>query len=123
MFSKLTSIITTTLAVSSAALAAPSPSAGVNVEVCTDTNLSGCTTIPVTFGVCVNFQGDYSSLNNAVSSASIPAGSSCTFYDITNCNVGSSSGGPWVALAAGDHDDLSTLGFDNLASSFFCNPA
>ncbi|KAJ7436412.1 hypothetical protein FB451DRAFT_1417460 [Mycena latifolia] len=63
----------------SAAPATPTPDASVSIVVCTSVG-TGCVTLPVVSDSCLNLTGGLSFLNKEISTAQIPGGFICTFF-------------------------------------------
>ncbi|KXN87092.1 hypothetical protein AN958_09302 [Leucoagaricus sp. SymC.cos] len=102
--------------------------ASPNVSVCTGNTPNGCITISVSSDSCVNFTGGRSFLDKEVSSAVIPAGFVCTFYEQFGC-LSSQGGQDAVVLQGGTWSFFAvpgvagTVNFNDLSSSFICSPA
>ncbi|KAF7344323.1 hypothetical protein MSAN_01913200 [Mycena sanguinolenta] len=115
----------------SAAPGKPSTDASAGVEVCTGPPPQGCITIPVVSDDCVNLTGGFSFLNKEITTAVVPNGFICTFFQNFGCiasgtgNAGTDSevilqGGTWNFFAV---PGLSgTEDFNDLTSSFVCSP-
>lgn len=60
----------------------PSPMQDVSasIEVCTSASATGCVTVPVVSGDCVNLTEGLSFLNKEITVAVIPGGFVCTFF-------------------------------------------
>ncbi|PPQ97340.1 hypothetical protein CVT26_006574 [Gymnopilus dilepis] len=100
-----------------------SPSA----QVCTGSATTGCITVTISSDSCINFTGGLSFLNKEVSTAVIPDGFVCTFFEQFGCE--SAQGGEdTVVLQGGTWDFFevpgvaSTVDFNDLSSSFQCSP-
>ncbi|KAJ7736604.1 hypothetical protein DFH07DRAFT_753475 [Mycena maculata] len=107
--------------------------ASPEIEVCTGSiNPSeGCVTIPVVSDSCVDFTGGFSFLNDELTSAIIPGGFICTFFEDFGCTAsgtGNSGTNSEVVLQEGtwDFSDVPGLSgpedFNDSASSFSCSP-
>ncbi|KAJ6449185.1 hypothetical protein C8R45DRAFT_1114798 [Mycena sanguinolenta] len=103
------------------------------VEICTGTiNPSeGCTTIPVVSDDCVSFTGGFSFLDKEITSAIVPDGFICTFFEDFGCissGTGNSGTDSEVVLQGGTWDFFDVPGlsgpedFNDLSSSFSCSP-
>jgi hypothetical protein len=52
------------------------------VKICTDINFGGtCVTLPFVSDSCINLTGGLTTWNKAISSAIVPGGFICTFYE------------------------------------------
>ncbi|KAJ7625152.1 hypothetical protein B0H17DRAFT_963746 [Mycena rosella] len=98
----------------------------VSVEVCEDTD-GGCVTLPIVSDKCINLTGGLSFLNKAVSSAVVPGGFICTFFEDFECAASEGADGE-VVLQRGTWNFFSvpgtsgTVDFNDLTSSFACSP-
>ncbi|KAJ7255820.1 hypothetical protein B0H12DRAFT_1112963 [Mycena haematopus] len=121
------------LSFASATPVKPSQDVPASIEVCTGASNppSGCVTIPVVSDDCVNLTGGFSFLNKEISTAVVPDGFICSFFQDFGCtasgtgNAGTDSevdlqGGTWdffeVPGLSGTED------FNDLTSSFTCSP-
>ncbi|KAJ7478459.1 hypothetical protein FB451DRAFT_1365968 [Mycena latifolia] len=117
--------------VTSAAPATPTPDASVSIVVCSGGVGTGCVTLPVVSDSCLNLTGGLSFLNKEISTAQIPGGFICTFFQDFGCtatgvvNAGTDSEvvlqqGSWNLMKA---PGLSgTTNFNDLTSSISCSP-
>ncbi|KJA28548.1 hypothetical protein HYPSUDRAFT_197397 [Hypholoma sublateritium FD-334 SS-4] len=112
---------------SAAVIEARGADASVNVEVCTGPVGTGCVDIPVGSDDCVNLNGGFVFLNKEISTAVIPDGLVCTFFESFGC-TSQQGGGDDVVLTAGTWDFFSVPGtsqpsvdFNDLTSSFSCS--
>ncbi|KAF9441579.1 hypothetical protein P691DRAFT_791116 [Macrolepiota fuliginosa MF-IS2] len=136
MFNKITSFVTTALVVSGVALAAPrstnlearAEQASPNIQVCTGAVGVGCITIPISSPSCISFTQGLSFLNKEVSSAVVPGGFVCTFFEQSGC-LSAQGGADAVVLQGGSWNFItgvsgtaSTVNFNDLSSSFICSP-
>ncbi|KAJ7611207.1 hypothetical protein FB45DRAFT_1065897 [Roridomyces roridus] len=105
-----------------------------DVVVCTDTldSPQGCTTISVVSDACIDLNDTLSDLDKRISSASIPGGFVCTFFEDHLCfasGTGNSNTDSEVVLTQGawNLSDVPGLSgpedFNDLTSSFACSPA
>ncbi|PPQ64892.1 hypothetical protein CVT26_002610 [Gymnopilus dilepis] len=99
-----------------------------NAQVCTGGAGVGCVTIPISSDTCINFTGGLSFLNKEASTAVIPAGFVCTFYEQSGClsaqggaDVVVLQGGSWN-LASAPGTASATVNFNDRPSSFNCSP-
>ncbi|KAJ7478476.1 hypothetical protein FB451DRAFT_1242100 [Mycena latifolia] len=116
--------------VTSAAPATPTPDASVSIVVCTSVG-TGCVTLPVVSDSCINFTGGLSFLSKELTTAQVPGGFICTFFQDFGCtatgvvNAGTDSE---VVLQQGSWDLTSvpglsgTTNFQDLTSSISCSP-
>ena len=79
-------VITTLAAVLAVASAVPTieleARASSQIEACTDINFGGtCITIPISSDSCIDLTGGFSILNGQISSAVVPGGFVCTFFE------------------------------------------
>ncbi|KJA28545.1 hypothetical protein HYPSUDRAFT_33970 [Hypholoma sublateritium FD-334 SS-4] len=102
--------------------------ASVNVEVCTGPVGTGCVSIPVGSDDCNDLDGGLVFLNKEITSAVIPGGLVCTFFESFGC-ISQQGGGDDVVLTAGTWDFFEVPGtssasvdFNDLTSSFSCSP-
>ncbi|KJA13001.1 hypothetical protein HYPSUDRAFT_195902 [Hypholoma sublateritium FD-334 SS-4] len=118
-------------------LAAPGPAvsikargadASVNVEVCTGNPGTGCVSIPIGSDSCNNLDGGLVFLNKEISSAIVPGGIVCTFFEDFGC-LSEQGGADVVVLTSGTWSFFSvpgtaepTVDFNDLTSSFSCSP-
>ncbi|PFH51679.1 hypothetical protein AMATHDRAFT_2785 [Amanita thiersii Skay4041] len=104
------------------------PTVSPSIIICTGSLSppSGCLTVPVVSGECVNLTGGLSFANDELSTARIPGGFVCTFYDQFGCS--SPTGEDAVVLTGGDWSFFrvpgvgGTVDFNDKASSFTCSP-
>ncbi|KAJ7236942.1 hypothetical protein C8J57DRAFT_1667783 [Mycena rebaudengoi] len=125
MFSK-SLIFFASIAAASALAVGPTPDVGTTVTLCTDPNgVSGCLNIPVNSDTCRSLTGGFSFLNDGVSTAKIPAGFICTFFDAVGCvsntdtDVVFLQGGSWNLNAV--PGIAGTVNFNDKTSSFTCS--
>ncbi|KAJ7691488.1 hypothetical protein B0H16DRAFT_1486755 [Mycena metata] len=88
MFNSKTLLATTLVAVlafAAAAPATPSPEASVTIEICSGSCPTGGVTVPVVSDACINLTGGLSFLNKEISSAVVPGGFVCTFFQDFGC--------------------------------------
>ncbi|KAJ7279391.1 hypothetical protein C8J57DRAFT_1502050 [Mycena rebaudengoi] len=130
MFSKSLILVASLLAASALAIG-PTPDVGNTVVVCgASTGADGCRQISVNSAACQSFNGRLSFLNNTVSTAKIPLGFVCTFFDAEECTskADSKADSDVVLLDGGTWDFSSvpgisgTVDFTDRASSFTCSP-
>ncbi|KAJ7366106.1 hypothetical protein DFH08DRAFT_679872 [Mycena albidolilacea] len=103
----------------------------VSVTVCSGGVGVGCAAVPTVSETCVNLTGGLSFLNKEITTATVPGGFVCTFFQDFGCtasgvvNAGTDS---QVFLTAGTWNfghvpGLSgTTNFNDLTSSFSCSP-
>ncbi|KAJ7436408.1 hypothetical protein FB451DRAFT_1061756 [Mycena latifolia] len=103
--------------------------ASVSIVVCTSVG-TGCVTLPVICDSCINFTGGLSGLNKELTTAQIPVGFNCTFFQDFGCtatgvvNAGTDSE---VVLQPGSWDLTAAPGlsgptnFQDLTSSISCS--
>ncbi|KAF8868257.1 hypothetical protein CPB84DRAFT_1858232 [Gymnopilus junonius] len=138
MFNKIVSFITAALIISGAvtfAVPSPAPNAlqgrknelSPDAKVCTGNANNGCVTIPISADDCVNFTGGLGFLNKEVTTAVLPDGFVCTFFENFGCE--SAQGGhDAVVLQGGTWSFFDVPGvdgpvdFNDLSSSFNCSP-
>ncbi|KAF7360622.1 HET domain-containing protein [Mycena venus] len=127
----LTSSLAAVLAFAAAAPAKPSPDASVTVQVCSGGVGVGCTNVPVVSDSCINLTGGLSFLNKEISTAVIPGGFICTFFQDFGCTAtgtGNAGADSSVFLSQGTWNFFSVPGlsgpqnFNDLTSSFSCSP-
>ncbi|KAJ7290521.1 hypothetical protein C8J57DRAFT_1611450 [Mycena rebaudengoi] len=125
MFSK-SLIFFASIAATLALAVGPTPDVGTTVTLCTDGNgVSGCVNIPVNSDTCRSLTGGLSFLNDEVSTAKIPAGFVCTFFDAAGCvsntdtDVVFLQGGSWSFFAVPGISG--TVDFNDRTSSFTCS--
>ncbi|KAJ7342553.1 hypothetical protein DFH08DRAFT_240904 [Mycena albidolilacea] len=103
----------------------------VTVTVCTGGVGVGCAAIPIVSETCVNLTGGLSFLNKQISTAIIPAGFVCQFFQRFNCNASPVKGSTdsEIVLTAGTWNFFNVPGlsgrstnFNDLTSSFTCSP-
>ncbi|KAJ7279428.1 hypothetical protein C8J57DRAFT_1502086 [Mycena rebaudengoi] len=125
MFSK-SLILFASIAASSALAVGPTTDVGSTITVCSSVDLkNGCLNIPINADTCKSFTGGLAFLNNEVSSARVPDGFACTFFDSASCisNVDTDV----VFLQGGPSDFRRVQGifgivnFNDKASSFQCS--
>ncbi|KAF8953059.1 hypothetical protein BDZ97DRAFT_2065872 [Flammula alnicola] len=99
-------------------------SIGATVNVCENLdNPTNCVAIPIVSDQCIDFSGGLSFLDNGVSSATVPDGFVCTFFDQPNCADGDA-----VVLTPGSWNFFNVPGpsgsvnFNDMASSVSCSP-
>ncbi|KIJ46861.1 hypothetical protein M422DRAFT_249604 [Sphaerobolus stellatus SS14] len=125
----LSAFLATTYAAPSS-LNARKADVSATIEVCTDANFGGsCVTIPVVSDQCIDFTGGLAFLNEAISSAVIPDGFVCFFFEEFDCADSGSSSGDEVTLQGGTFPDFEAIqgifgspSFNDLASSLSCSP-
>ncbi|KAJ7478477.1 hypothetical protein FB451DRAFT_1242101 [Mycena latifolia] len=133
MFNKKSLLALTLVALSSvtsAAPATPTPDVSASIVVCSSVG-TGCVTLPVVSDSCLNLTGGLSFLNKEITTAQIPGGFICTFFQDFGCtatgvvNAGTDSE---VVLQQGSWDLTSvpglsgTTNFQDLTSSISCSP-
>ncbi|KAJ6593087.1 hypothetical protein B0H19DRAFT_1055732 [Mycena capillaripes] len=129
----LASTVVAFLSLASAAPANPVPNATPTVKVCTgDVGVSGlCVDVPAVSDSCVNLTGGFTILNKEISSAVVPGGMICTFFEDFGCFAsgdGNASPDGEVLLLQGTWSFFSVPGlsgpmnFNDLTSSFSCSP-
>ncbi|KAJ7279424.1 hypothetical protein C8J57DRAFT_1570126 [Mycena rebaudengoi] len=125
MFSK-SLILFASIVASSALAVGPTPDVGSTITVCSNVDLkNGCINIPINADTCKSFTGGLAFLNNEVSSARVPDGFACTFFDSASCNsnvdedVVLLQGGKWDFRRLPGIDD--PVNFNDRASSFQCS--
>ncbi|PFH51678.1 hypothetical protein AMATHDRAFT_2784 [Amanita thiersii Skay4041] len=104
------------------------PTISPSIIICTgNLNTSnGCLTVPVVSAECINLTGGLSFANDELSTARIPGGLVCTFYDQFGCS--SPTGEDTVVLTGGDWSFTNApavggpVNFNDRASSFTCSP-
>ncbi|KAJ7585986.1 hypothetical protein C8J56DRAFT_1049717 [Mycena floridula] len=112
------------------ALGLRSEQASATITVCSGSisPAQGCVTVPVVSDSCINLTGGLTFLNKEISSASVPAGFVCTFFEDFGClnggvnhhDVAVLTGGTWnLAKVQGI---AGTQNFNDLTSSFSCSP-
>ncbi|KAJ6525830.1 hypothetical protein DFH09DRAFT_1046338 [Mycena vulgaris] len=137
MFSSKSLLSLTLVAVFSVASATPVQKPGadakVTVEVCTGaiSPPSGCVNVPVVSDSCVNLTGGLTFLNKEISTAQVPGGFICTFFQNFGCISSGTGNDPTdseVVLQQGVWDFFTvpghagTVNFNDLTSSFYCSP-
>ncbi|KAJ7279390.1 hypothetical protein C8J57DRAFT_1221066 [Mycena rebaudengoi] len=125
MFAK-SLILFASIAASSALAVGPTPDVGSTITVCTSSNAKdGCLNIPINSDTCRSFTGGLSFLNDEISSAKVPDGFICTFFDAAGCvsntdtDVVLLQGGTWNFLAV--PGIFGTVNFNDRSSSFTCS--
>ncbi|KAF8205297.1 hypothetical protein K438DRAFT_1964374 [Mycena galopus ATCC 62051] len=130
---KIATTLVVLFSVASATSVKPTADVSPSIEVCTGSvnPPSGCVNITVVSSDCRNLAGRLSFLNKEISTAVVPDGLVCTFFQDFNCtasgtgNAGTDSevvlqGGTWDLSEApglsGSED------FSDLTSSFACSP-
>ncbi|PPR03486.1 hypothetical protein CVT26_007892 [Gymnopilus dilepis] len=95
-------------------------------QVCTGNINSGCVTVPISSDSCINFTGGLSFLNKEVTTAEIPDGFVCTFFEQFGCE--STQGGKDTTVLQGGTWDFfevpgpaGTVDFNDLSSYFLCS--
>ncbi|PFH51680.1 hypothetical protein AMATHDRAFT_46857 [Amanita thiersii Skay4041] len=104
------------------------PTISPSVFICTGSlnPPNGCLTVPVVSDECINLTGGLSFANDELSTARIPGGLVCTFYDQFGCN--SPTGEDAVVLTGGDWSFFNVpavggpVNFNDRPSSFTCSP-
>ncbi|KAJ7367461.1 hypothetical protein DFH08DRAFT_675737 [Mycena albidolilacea] len=103
----------------------------VSVTVCSGGPGVGCAAVPTVSDTCVSLTGGLSFLNKEISTATVPGGFVCTFFQDFGCtasgvvNAGTDSE---VFLTQGTWNFFSVPGlsgitnFNDLTSSFSCSP-
>ncbi|KAJ7611187.1 hypothetical protein FB45DRAFT_320301 [Roridomyces roridus] len=129
------------LAITFVAVASAAPSnmerstaATTTVTVCTGAlnPPAGCVAIPLVSGSCIDLsQGGLNFLNKEISSASVPGGFICTFFENAGCiasGTGNSNQNSEVVLTQGSWNLAAAPGlsgtenFNDLTSSITCSP-
>ncbi|KAJ7122304.1 hypothetical protein C8R44DRAFT_876602 [Mycena epipterygia] len=110
----------------------PGTDASVTVEVCTGVNpQTGCVNVPVVSDSCVDLTGGLTFLNKEISSAQVPGGFICTFFQDFGCISSGTGNNPTdseIVLQEGVWDFFTvpghagTVSFNDLTSSFSCSP-
>ncbi|KAJ7915104.1 hypothetical protein B0H13DRAFT_413622, partial [Mycena leptocephala] len=84
----------------------------------------GCLDIPIVSDACINFIGGLTFFNKEVSSAKVPGGFVCTFFEDFGCSTDDG-----VALLTGGSWDMKEVeglagieNFDDSTSSLSCSP-
>ncbi|KAJ7678633.1 hypothetical protein B0H17DRAFT_944363, partial [Mycena rosella] len=103
--------------------------ASENLTLCTNNNFVGvCLAIPIVPDGCQNFIGGFTIMNKELSSAVIPSGFICTFFEDFGCLSTGSNGQDEVALQGGSFANFAAIpgvfaaqNFDNDASSYSCS--
>ncbi|KAJ7347443.1 hypothetical protein DFH08DRAFT_809199 [Mycena albidolilacea] len=120
-------------AISSAAPKAPKLTSA-SITVCTNKKLKGaCVTLSVISDSCINFTGGLTFLNKEITSAQVPAGFVCTFFEDFGCEETGTKKHDAAALTGGTYNNfakpglggvkgLSGQNFDKLTSSISCSP-
>ncbi|KAF8205343.1 hypothetical protein K438DRAFT_1818963 [Mycena galopus ATCC 62051] len=133
MFNSKALLATTLVAILSFASATPvKPTSDVSpsVEVCTSPG-AGCVTITVVSGDCQDLDGGLSFLDKEITTAVVPGGFVCTFFEDFGCTssgTGNSGTDSEVVLQGGTWNMLDVPGlsgpedFNDLTSSFSCSP-
>ncbi|KAJ6557553.1 hypothetical protein B0H19DRAFT_1261165 [Mycena capillaripes] len=126
-----TSTLAALLCFAAATPTKPVTDASATIQVCTNSAGTQCVTVPVVSDNCVNLTGGLSFLNKEISTATIPGGFICTFFQDFACtatgvvNAGTDSE---IVLQQGSWDFRSvpglsgTTNFNDLTSSFTCSP-
>ncbi|KAJ7766273.1 hypothetical protein B0H14DRAFT_2402988 [Mycena olivaceomarginata] len=103
----------------------------VTVIICSGGVGAGCAFVPTMSDTCINLTGGLSFLNKEISTAIVPGGFICTFFQDFGCtasgvvNAGTDS---QVFLGAGTWNFFAvpglsgTTNFNDLTSSFTCSP-
>ncbi|KAJ7804300.1 hypothetical protein B0H14DRAFT_2884931 [Mycena olivaceomarginata] len=131
MFNSKALLASTLAAIASFAAATPiGPSTG-NCHRLQRRRRCGCAAVPTVSDICVNLTGGLSFLNKEISTATVPGGFVCTFFQDFGCtasgvvNAGTDS---QVFLTAGTWHMSNVPGlsgrtnFNDLTSSFTCSP-
>ncbi|KAJ7135542.1 hypothetical protein C8R44DRAFT_952016 [Mycena epipterygia] len=138
MFNTKSFLALALVAISSMASATPTagkrgvavPDASVTIEVCTSVN-TGCVTIPVISDDCLNLTGGLTFLDKEISTAQIPGGFICTFFQDFGCTATGVHNAPTdseVVLQQGSWNlEVApgvggTTNFEDLTSSISCSP-
>ncbi|KAJ6529805.1 hypothetical protein B0H19DRAFT_1274193 [Mycena capillaripes] len=127
----LTGALLALFSVASAAPAKPIADASVTITICSGGPSVGCVTVPVVSDSCVNLTGGLSFLNKEITTAVIPGGFICTFFQDFGCIATGTGNAPTnseVVLQQGTWNFFSvpglsgTTNFNDLTSSFTCSP-
>ncbi|KAJ6470476.1 hypothetical protein C8R45DRAFT_1166152 [Mycena sanguinolenta] len=135
-FSALVAVVSTEFAVLPTSSATASPATSPSIEVCTSSSAGRCATIAVVSTACVNLTGRLGWLNKNISTAIIPDGFVCTFFQretsiLANFRCASAAGtgnASDVVLPGGNWNFCRVPGLDgmenfsDLTSSFTCSP-
>ncbi|KAF8133512.1 hypothetical protein K438DRAFT_1998140 [Mycena galopus ATCC 62051] len=127
----LTSIAIAAVSASAApANAGPAPRASASIEVCSGSldPPEGCASLPIVSDSCINFVGGLTFFNKEVSSAEVPGGFVCSFFENFGClseggetlDVVLLTGGSWNLQTA--QGISGTQNFEDLTSSLSCSP-
>ncbi|KAJ7342560.1 hypothetical protein DFH08DRAFT_703980, partial [Mycena albidolilacea] len=90
-----------------------------------------CAPVPTVSDTCVNLTGGLSFLNKEISTATLPSGFVCTFFQDFGCTAsgtGNAGTDSQVVLTQGTWNFFSVSGlsgitnFNDLTSSFSCSP-
>ncbi|KAF7369533.1 HET domain-containing protein [Mycena venus] len=126
----LTSTVAALFCFVSASPVKPGTDVGATIQVCTSVG-TGCVTLPVVSDECIDLTGGLSFLNKEISTADVPGGFICTFFQDFGCvasgvvNAGTDSEivlqeGSWHLTSV---PGLSgTTNFEDLTSSISCSP-
>ncbi|KAJ7847807.1 hypothetical protein B0H14DRAFT_2768885 [Mycena olivaceomarginata] len=103
----------------------------LTVTVCSGGPGVGCAPVPTVSDTCVNLTGGLSFLNKEISTATVPGGFVCTFFQDFGCTAsgtGNAGTDSQVFLTQGTWNFFSVPGlsgitnFNDLTSSFSCSP-
>ncbi|KAJ7797016.1 hypothetical protein B0H14DRAFT_2912910, partial [Mycena olivaceomarginata] len=127
-------LFTSTLAAVLVSFAAATPvgpvtEVPVTVTVCTGGVGVGCVAIPIVSETCVNLSNGLSFLNKQISTATVPGGFVCSFFQRFNCNASPVKGSTdsEIVLTPGTWNFFNVPGlsgstnFNDLTSSFTCS--
>ncbi|KJA28546.1 hypothetical protein HYPSUDRAFT_33971 [Hypholoma sublateritium FD-334 SS-4] len=110
-----------------AAIEAGGANASVKVDICTGDIGTGCANIPIDSGSCINLDGGLVFFNKEISTAIIPYGTQCTFFEDFGCfseqgaaDSVSLAGGTWNFSHVPGAAEI-TVDFNDLTSSFNCS--
>ncbi|THU83839.1 hypothetical protein K435DRAFT_784047 [Dendrothele bispora CBS 962.96] len=138
MFAKASLLVALTAALS--VMASPTPlnaveraaDASPTITLCTAVQFGGiCVKPAVVSDTCINLTGGLTTLNEEVSSAVVPAGFICTFFDAFGCTTSdpANSDKDEVGLVGGSYPSFGSLSgingalnFNDKSSSFSCSP-
>ncbi|KAJ6540511.1 hypothetical protein B0H19DRAFT_1313190 [Mycena capillaripes] len=127
----LTSAVLALFSVASAAPAKPIADASPTITVCSGGPGVGCVTVPVISASCINLTGGLSFLDKEITTAVVPGGFICTFFQDFGCiatGTGNAASDSEVVLQEGTWNFFSvpglsgTTNFNDLTSSFTCSP-
>ncbi|KAJ7362403.1 hypothetical protein DFH08DRAFT_322952 [Mycena albidolilacea] len=126
----LASTLATLFCFASATPVKPGTDASATIQVCTSVG-TGCVNLPVVSDDCINLTGGLSFLNKEISTATVPGGFICTFFQDFGCtasgvvNAGTDSE---IVLQQGNWHLTNVPGlsgptnFEDLTSSIVCSP-